>query len=132
MQGNEFYKAYSSFTVVPKKPNVLFAFLVGNGSIYSESMSDECMIDVIAELFGIFFPNLNIPRPRNVIRSKWSSNGLVKGSYSFVKVGSTMNDVNTLAKPVNNKLFFIGEATTPYIGKQAFKLKLYEKQFLQK
>ena len=110
---------------MPKKTNVLFAFLVGNGSIYSESMSDECLIDVIAELFGIFFPKLNIPRPRHVIRSKWSSNSLVQGSYSFVKVGSTMNDVNTLAKPVSDKLFFIGEATTPYIGKRALTFQYF-------
>ena len=55
-------------TVPPKKKNVLFGFFVGKDSIFSEALSDECMIDIIAEMFTKFFPKINIPRPKAIVR----------------------------------------------------------------
>jgi monoamine oxidase len=34
------------------------------------------------------------------------------GSYSYLPVGSTLKWIRALAKPVNKKIFFAGEATS--------------------
>lgn len=41
----------------------------------------------------------------------WSKEPFIKGSRSYLKVGGTNADRETLAAPVNNLLFFAGEAT---------------------
>lgn len=100
LNGNEFYKSFNSLVVLPKNKNILFGFFVGKDSIFSERLSDSCLIDVFAEMLDKFFPKLKIPRPIDVVRSKWNSNPLVQGSYSFPKVGSQLSDTKLLAKPV--------------------------------
>lgn len=52
----------------PKKKNILFGFLVGKASAFSETLSDECMIDIFGEMLAKFFPKLNIPKPRAIVR----------------------------------------------------------------
>ena len=123
---SQFYKSFNLLTVPPKRRNIFFSFFTGDNSIYSESLSDECMIDVISDLLTKFFPKLKIPRPKALVRleffiqlvmfvvlvlfyifdekkrSKWSSNQFVKGSYSFTKVGSTIADTKTLGQSVVN------------------------------
>ena len=46
------------------------------------------------------------------LRSKWNSNQFSLGSYSFVKTGA-FNECKIYSLPVNNKLFFAGEAINP-------------------
>lgn len=77
---------------------------MGADGAFSETVSDQCMIDIIYELFMKFFPKLNIPKAKTILRSKWTTNPLYRGSYSFVKVGSTIQDYDTLAKPVVIKI----------------------------
>jgi hypothetical protein len=74
--------------------------LTGADSIMSENLPDECFVDVIYEMFSKFYPQLSLPRPIRVIRSKWTSNPYVRGSYSYIKVGSFPSDVLALARPI--------------------------------
>jgi monoamine oxidase len=41
----------------------------------------------------------------------WSKEPFIKGSMSYLKAGATMEERNKLASPVNDILFFAGEAT---------------------
>ena len=41
----------------------------------------------------------------------WSKDEFIKGGYSYPLASATANDRLALSKPVNNKLFFAGEAT---------------------
>lgn len=117
LYNNRFYKSFSSFHIPYKFKNILYADIVGSDSIWAESLPDEAFVDVIYEMLLKFYPYLNLPRPVQVIRSKWSSNPFVRGSYSFIKVGSYPSDVKALASPIQNKIFFSGEATdVRYMG----------------
>jgi spermine oxidase len=40
------------------------------------------------------------PRPQRVIRSRWGSNPLFRGSYSFIPLGASPADIEALAAPV--------------------------------
>ena len=58
------------------------------------------------EVFGV-----EPPKPARVETTKWSRDPFSLGAYSFVGVGSTPNDIEALAEPLNGRLFFAGEAT---------------------
>ena len=51
---------------------------------------------------------------RGYLRTNWSRDPFALGSYSFLAKGSGVGDMNELARPVDQRLYFAGEATTPY------------------
>lgn len=44
--------------------------------------------------------NPQLPAPRSVLRSCWHSAPYTRGSYSYVAVGSTGDDIDLLAQPL--------------------------------
>ena len=59
---------FDVFRVPPNFPNILFSEFVGDASKFSETLSDQCLIDVFFELTTKFFPSLNLPKPVKIIR----------------------------------------------------------------
>jgi len=53
-----------------------------------------------------------VPEPISARVTRWGSDPFSLGSYSFMKVGSISNDYEDLSLPVDDKLFFAGEATS--------------------
>ena len=62
-------------------------------------------LSVVRDIFGDA-----TPEPRSVERTQWSVDPLSRGSYSYVAVGSNTEDIAALADPVNDVLYFAGEA----------------------
>lgn len=54
----------------------------------------------------------SFPRPNRFVVSGWSIDPFAMGSYSFLKLGSSSDDRETLAEPVGDRIFFAGEATS--------------------
>ncbi|NXC59738.1 PAOX oxidase, partial [Aleadryas rufinucha] len=44
--------------------------------------------------------NPSLPAPRSVLRSRWHSAPYTRGSYSYVAVGSSGDDIDVLAQPL--------------------------------
>ena len=65
--------------------------------------------EVVRDVFGDA-----APAPRSVERTQWSRESFSLGSYSYVAVGSTPNDIAALAEPIDDKVYFAGEATYRY------------------
>ena len=73
---------------------------------------------IVGALAGMAAP---LPRPTAIMRSAWSHNPDIRGSYSYIAVGSTVDDILELAQPVvvnglpdqlsHCPLLFAGEAT---------------------
>jgi monoamine oxidase len=61
---------------------------------------------VLAQVYG-----RTPPAPVATAMTDWTSDPLSFGSYSFVPVGASMDDMDTLAAPVDGRLLFAGEAT---------------------
>lgn len=61
---------------------------------------------VLAQVYG-----RTPPAPIATAMTDWTSDPLAFGSYSFVPVGASMDDMDTLAAPVDGRLLFAGEAT---------------------
>ncbi|MDH5293675.1 MAG: FAD-dependent oxidoreductase [Acidimicrobiia bacterium] len=53
------------------------------------------------------------PDPVAVRCTDWLNDQLALGSYSYVPIGATPNDMRTLGTPASNALFFAGEHTVP-------------------
>ncbi len=100
MKNHRFYKALDNFDVLPNLPNVLLCFTVGQDAVFIESLSDECLLDVINEIFSKCFAKLNLPKPKQIIRSKWNSDPFSCGSYTYIKTGSSINDCKALVQPL--------------------------------
>jgi monoamine oxidase len=45
------------------------------------------------------------------LRTKWGQNINSFGAYSYASNGTTSDDFDTLAKGINNRIFFAGEHT---------------------
>ena len=53
----------------------------------------------------------SVPDPEDVLRTSWASDPYSYGSYSFIPVGAPSEDYDALSEPINNRVFFAGEAT---------------------
>ena len=51
------------------------------------------------------------PSPVATAVTRWSSDPYAGGSYAFLPVGTTLDDIDTLAEPEGARLLFAGEAT---------------------
>ena len=90
--------------------NGLMTFAFGDYATLTESMSDNDIITEIMQHLKTIYGN-SIPNPTNMLRTKWGQNINSYGAYSYATNGTTTTDFDTLAKALNNKLFFAGEHT---------------------
>ena len=51
-------------------------------------------------------------RPAGMVRSNWGNDQLAHGSLSFVYIGASEQQRSALAAPIDNRVFFAGEATS--------------------
>ena len=66
------------------------------------------VVEILRAMFGS-----RTPEPEAFLRTRWAHDPFTLGSYSFVPVGSGPDDRRALAEPVEERLFFAGEATSP-------------------
>jgi monoamine oxidase len=52
-----------------------------------------------------------VPEPEAVVQTRWGSDPYSYGSYSYISVGAKTEYYDTLARPIDNRVFFAGEAT---------------------
>ena len=90
--------------------NALMTFAYADYARQTETMSDAQVSDEIMAHLRDMYGN-GIPDPTHILRTKWSTNENVYGSYSFTAVGTEMRHFDDLAEAVNDKLFFAGEHT---------------------
>ncbi|NXN31946.1 PAOX oxidase, partial [Nycticryphes semicollaris] len=99
--------------------HVLCGFIAGKESEYMETLSDEEVLGTMTYLLRMLTGNPHLPAPRRVLRSQWHSAPYTRGSYSYVAVGSSGDDIDALAQPLPEdpkdprplQLLFAGEAT---------------------
>ncbi len=73
----------------------------------SEVEIEKRVMKVLRRMYGD-----GIPAPEVVIATRWVSDSFACGSYSNMPVNAKASDRDTLAAPVENRLFFAGEATS--------------------
>ncbi|NXE15362.1 PAOX oxidase, partial [Lophotis ruficrista] len=99
--------------------HVLCGFIAGKEAEYMETLSDAEVLATMTRLLRTLTGNPCLPAPRSVLRSRWHSAPYTRGSYSYVAVGSSGDDIDALAQPLPEELedprplqlLFAGEAT---------------------
>ena len=79
---------------------------------YSDAQTINSAMTVLRAMYGA-----SVPDPLGYKITRWGKNPFSFGSYSFIGIGSTPKDCDTLAQPINSKLILAGEHTNKkYIG----------------
>lgn len=104
-----------SFMRAAKLP-ILLGFNAGEQAREIETWSDEKIVASALQVLRTMFGS-SVPDPLDYQITRWASDRYAFGSYSFNALGSTPTMRDHLAKPLNDKLFFAGEATNrAYFG----------------
>ncbi len=89
--------------------NVIVAVFAGSQAKSIENMDEADLQDLVMnDLKGMF--GENIPRPMEMQKTSWHINRFSLGSYPHLKPGATLSACDTIARPLNNKVFFAGDA----------------------
>ncbi|XP_027975779.1 peroxisomal N(1)-acetyl-spermine/spermidine oxidase isoform X1 [Eumetopias jubatus] len=114
------FKKLIGFLVLPSfaSVHVLCGFIAGLESEFMETLSDEEVLLSLTQVLRRVTGNARLPAPRSMLRSCWYSAPYTRGSYSYVAVGSTGDDIDLLAQPLPEEgakaqfqILFAGEAT---------------------
>jgi monoamine oxidase len=89
---------------------VLVGFNAADRGRQIEAWSDEQIVASAMETLTTIF-GAGIPYPTDYQITRWAADPFARGSYSFAALGSTPEMRNLLARPVDRRLFFAGEAT---------------------
>jgi len=90
---------------------VLLAFSAGAAGEQNELRSDAelvaCLMGCLRKMYG-----QNIPEPSGHLITRWNQDPFSLGSYSYTPVGSKQSQRRHIGMPVENRVFFAGEATS--------------------
>jgi len=92
---------------------VLLAFHGGAKGFAIEELSDEEIIAGAIKTLRVIYGD-SIPDPIGYVITRWSKDPLTFGSYSYIPPFASGKDYDLLAAPVDDVLFFAGEATNRY------------------
>jgi hypothetical protein len=85
--------------------------MAGDAAFQAEEESDEDLVQEMTTLLSRIHHEEQLPDPVHAIVTRWGKDPFALGSYSFVGPEATGEDYDILGKPVDNKVFFAGEAT---------------------
>ena len=84
----------------------------GKHAIYVESIPDEQVVEEAVSVLRSYFGDDKVPDPSNYIVTNWLNDEFTLGAYSYHQVGSNQNTRNELFAPLDDRLYFAGEATS--------------------
>lgn len=90
---------------------VLVALTGGSFARELEQLSEREVGERVMKLLRRAHGN-GIPNPEAIVRTRWAADPFSLGSYSHIPVGSSTGNLEALAEPVAELLFFAGEATS--------------------
>ncbi|KAG5519152.1 hypothetical protein PMAC_002240 [Pneumocystis sp. 'macacae'] len=90
---------------------VLLALMAGDSAIQMENETDNELIREATKILKNIYPTKMVPYPKETIITRWGKDRFCYGSYSYVGPEASGKDYDIIAKPVENTLFFAGEAT---------------------
>jgi monoamine oxidase len=92
---------------------VLLAFSAGTAGEKNELRSDPELVadlmDCLRRMYGD-----DIPEPTGHLITRWNQAPYCLGSYSYIPVGSKNSQRRQIGAPVENRIFFAGEATSQF------------------
>jgi polyamine oxidase len=108
----------STMETIQPGSNILIVWFDGDSAIALEQMTDEGAVDAamsnVHTCFDVPSASSTIPAPTAFFVTRWKSEPFTRGSYSYPKVNTTYDDVDTLRANIQKKVFFAGEGAPAY------------------
>lgn len=73
--------------------------------------SDEAVVAGTLENLAAALQRESVPQPTATAITRWTSGSRNNGSYSYIRVGGDVGDLDVLAQPLDDRLLFAGEHT---------------------
>ena len=89
---------------------ILVAFMAGAAAEYTEVADNSALVDEATTRLRQIFTNRHVPKPVEVIVTRWKSDPFSRGTYSYVGPRTQHGDYDIMAEPVG-PIHFAGEAT---------------------
>jgi monoamine oxidase len=105
------WSTWLSLTPLTGAP-VLCGRNVGSVARELEALSDEEIVASAMRVLRAIYGD-DIPAPEASVVTRWASDPFARGSSSYLALGSTPDDYETLSDPVGGRVLFAGEATNP-------------------
>jgi monoamine oxidase len=105
-----YWSSFYNMLPVTGQP-VLLAFNAGAEAQVIEGWSDQQIVDGMMTVLRTIY-GASIPAPLDFKITRWGQDPYALGSYSHIPIGATPEDYDSLGKPVRDRLYFAGEATS--------------------
>lgn len=89
---------------------VLIGLTSGGYAEHFAQLDDETLRTRMIEILRKAYGN-DVPEPTQILRTRWAHDAHARGSYSYIAVGSSPDDMDALAEPASDTLLFAGEAS---------------------
>lgn len=105
------FPMFADFTEPSGQPTLVCLY---SGAFAKKIQGDRQTEDIITDCLAVLKKTLgtNIPEPITTYATNWTGDRYSMGSYSYLAIGSTTDDVRALAEPVQKRILFAGEATS--------------------
>ncbi|XVF73864.1 hypothetical protein PTKIN_Ptkin13bG0015700 [Pterospermum kingtungense] len=90
---------------------ILIALVAGKAAIDGQNMSSSDHVKHAVIVLRKLFGEASVPDPVASVVTDWGRDPFSYGAYSYVAIGASGEDYDMLGRPVENCLFFAGEAT---------------------
>ncbi|XP_042389302.1 lysine-specific histone demethylase 1 homolog 3-like isoform X1 [Zingiber officinale] len=90
---------------------VLIALVVGKSAKNGQTFDNSDHVGHALLVLRKLFSEAAVPDPVASVVTNWGMDPFSRGAYSYVAIGASGEDYDTLGRPVANCLFFAGEAT---------------------
>lgn len=101
---------FVNYEPVAKEP-ILIAMLSGSLAERLEKRPDAEVVAEVMRRLRIMYGK-DIPNPLDTLVTRWGQDPFSAGSYSYLKAGSSIVDVEKVGEPVEGCIFFAGEHTS--------------------
>ncbi len=110
--GNGDTSYHRPYVATRNPPDILDGFVTGREAQRRAQLADREVLDVtLDELRSVLPPSVHTGEVEAFRCSRWPVDPFVRGGYSFLPPGGTLQHRRDLAEPVGGVLFFAGEAT---------------------
>ncbi|GBG33200.1 Lysine-specific histone demethylase 1-like 1 [Hondaea fermentalgiana] len=108
----EFFTFWSLNRCLADNRPILLFLMAGRAAHNVEEADDAVVVESLMLVLRKMFANQDVPDPTRAVVTKWASDPMARGAYSYVAVGATGEEYDLIAEPVNERIFFAGEATS--------------------